>query len=379
MEFFMGGGYSDSRKRDIKIDLLKGMGIFLMVLRHTEAPYSEFVLLFHMAVFFIASGYLFDSAKIIDLKSLIGYIIKKIKGLWVPYFGFMTTFVLLHNYFLKINIITDNPQYLTQYTGRYAMLSEYYSLKKILKEIIKSSLFRGNEQMGGALWFFNTLFLLMVGYAVIGYIIKRIYKPKNRIIYIQGILSIVFLMIGYYLHICGKSVYGLNRFFSFYCLVFIGQIMRGRLEDIYKKTQPVILFVVTMIILVVLRPLGYIDLSGNNIENPVYFLTVSISGWFMMYSLTVILERIHFRGNEIIVYLSVHAVPIIGLHFMSFKLVNWIGIQLNSMEEYMIAAFPVLLHGTWWIAYLFAGVAIPLITNMIYMSCKKRMTDNITT
>lgn len=31
-----------------------------MVLRHARAPYSDFVLLFHMAVFFIASGFLYN-------------------------------------------------------------------------------------------------------------------------------------------------------------------------------------------------------------------------------------------------------------------------------------------------------------------------------
>ncbi len=137
--------------RDVKIDLVKGMGILLMVFRHTEAPFSEFVLLFHMAIFFIASGYLFDESKINNVKSLVRYYFKKIRGLWLPYFGFMSLFVLLHNIFLELNIITDNIDFLTKYTGRYALLEEKYAVSDTLREIFKAFLFLGNEQAGGTL------------------------------------------------------------------------------------------------------------------------------------------------------------------------------------------------------------------------------------
>lgn len=56
----IGGG---NNHRDITLDLVKGIGILLMVIRHARAPYSDFVLLFHMAIFFIASGYLYVSGK----------------------------------------------------------------------------------------------------------------------------------------------------------------------------------------------------------------------------------------------------------------------------------------------------------------------------
>lgn len=365
------GGNSTLGQRNVKIDLVKGIGIIFMIFRHTEAPYSEFVLLFHMALFFISSGYLFNPEKINDLSALIKYIIKKVKGLWIPYFGFMAAFVLLHNPFLKLNIITDDTRYLAEYTGRYAILSEQYSFIKIAKEIIKSALFHGNEQVGGALWFFYTLFLLMTGYAVISYTFRKIFKDRNIVTCSHGVLSLMFLMIGYYLHIHGKSVYGLNRFFSFYCLIFVGQLMRGKLDIIYKRVHPVILFFITMIVLTGLQPFGCIDLSGNNIENPAYFITVSLSGWFMIYSFAVMLEQIQFKGNKIITYLSIHSVPIIGLHFLSFKLVSWLAIQITGMSDYMLAAFPVLMHGTWWVAYLFVGVVIPLAANKIYMGYTK--------
>ncbi len=55
-----------AKNRDLTIDAIKGMGIVLMVYLHAGGGFSEFVNLFHMAVFFIASGYLWNRNKAAD-------------------------------------------------------------------------------------------------------------------------------------------------------------------------------------------------------------------------------------------------------------------------------------------------------------------------
>ena len=42
------------------IDVIKGYGICLMVCGHSGAPFTDWIYLFHMALFFIASGYLWN-------------------------------------------------------------------------------------------------------------------------------------------------------------------------------------------------------------------------------------------------------------------------------------------------------------------------------
>lgn len=350
--------------------MLKGIGIILMVFRHTEAPFSEFVLLFHMAIFFIASGYLFNPKKITDIKSLVVYIARKIKSLWLPYFLFATLFIVGHNFFLRLNFITDNPQYLVEYTGTYATLYEYYSISKMIKSIIRAAFFMSSEQLGGAMWFFQTLFFLTVGYAVIGFTLKWLLKSDKAVIWTQCGIAIGFLLLGYYLHIKGIFLYGLNRFFSFYCLIFIGQVLKLDQERVYKRIKPIAVFCAAFILLLILRPLGYIDLSGNNIENPIYFLAVSLLGWLMMYSLAVILEKKAIFANELITYISKRSVSIVGLHFLAFKLVNCLAVAVYDMPIYMRAGFPVLAHGWWWTLYMAVGIAIPLAIDWIYLRFK---------
>ena len=348
-----------------------------MVFRHTEAPYSEFVLLFHMAIFFIASGYLLSPEKLQDFKSLLKFIFKKIKGLWLPYFLFMAGFAVMNNCFIQLNVYTDNPLYLEEYTGRYAMLATKFNLVDTIKEIIRAALFRGNAQLGGAMWFFNALFLLVVGYSVMEFILGKVIKRHRTIMLAQGIVSLVFLFVGYALHLMDKSVYGLNRFFSFYCLIYIGRIMKGKMTAIFNRVSPWMVAAIGFLVLLVVRPLGYIDLSGNNIENPIYFLLVSVTGWFMMYAIAEMLKRSAFVGNKFISYLSVRSVPIIGLHFLSFKLVSWFAVEVCDMECYLMAAFPVLMHGAWWILYMISGIAIPLLIDKVYLACKGKIIDAV--
>ena len=67
-------------KRDITVDIIKGIGIVLMVVGHARAPLSDYISLFHMAIFFIASGFLINCKYADSLSGMMQYIWKKIKG-----------------------------------------------------------------------------------------------------------------------------------------------------------------------------------------------------------------------------------------------------------------------------------------------------------
>lgn len=123
MEHYGMNMWNSRYQRDRVVDILKGIGIFLMVFRHARAPFSEFVLLFHMALFFIASGYLYKKEKCNSINNLVIYIKAKLRHLWIPYFITSSCFILLNNFFLKINIYTDNELFLNR-EGKYVALGE---------------------------------------------------------------------------------------------------------------------------------------------------------------------------------------------------------------------------------------------------------------
>lgn len=106
---------------------------------------------------------------------------------------------------------------------------------------------------------------------------------------------------------------------------------------------------------------GYIALDGNHIDNPLFFLLMSSSGWFLLYAIAVLMEKHRTWINEALIYISRHSVVIVALHFLAFKIVNIIIVECLNMPKYMIAAFPVLTtDGTWWMFYFIVGVVVPL-------------------
>ncbi len=373
------------KSRDNKIDILKGIGIILMVVRHARAPYSDFVLLFHMALFFIASGYLMKSDSPEDVKSLFVYIKKKIKGLWKPYFLFTCFFVLCHNIFLRLNIYTDNPQYLECTFLEYPNLMTAYSIKHMLKVIVKAIFFQSGTQMGGALWFFYALFLVLIMYNVIGFLLRKITKTDLVYFIMQGIVSAVLLILGYICFLSNRQLHGLSRCFSVYCLIYIGYMIKNKkiMDKIcYSKKKVICGIIVSFVILLLGYHRGNIAIDGNVIENPVFFLVMSMAGWNLVYLIAYALECCQFVGNRFLTYISEHSVWIIALHFLSFKLVSLFEIYFYGYEPYYLAAFPVLSGaGLWWLLYTIVGLVIPLGAEFIchkvcnFATVKSTLTD----
>lgn len=371
--FLIGEGYNQSNRRNFTLDLVKGMGIILMVYRHARGPLSEYVTLFHMALFFIASGFLYPSQGINTPKEFLTYVIRKLKGLWLPYFIFSTLFILCHNLFLNINIYTDNPEFLkyVHIDPNAMQITNQMSISLMVRSIVDVFIFRGGTQIGGALWFFQTLFYVLILYAAANVAIKLVF-PKGRYSFVvcQGIIALIFLLMGYFCHIKGFAVKGLDKVFSVYCLVYIGNIMRQyhvmdilfkELNVINNLMQAIILIIFSMIIIINALPRGYIAIVENEIENPIYFIIVSIAGWTMLYGISTIFIIFHFVGIKAISYMGKHSVFVVALHFLAFKIVNVLGVWVLGMPKYLIASFPIFFqNGFWWIAYTIVGVVVPL-------------------
>lgn len=91
------------------IDILKGLGILLMVIGHTGFQHKSFIYMFHMALFFIASGYLYKEKNSESFSQVVSFVLRKIKGVWIPYFIWNVVFTLLNNVF--INFLLCNSVY----------------------------------------------------------------------------------------------------------------------------------------------------------------------------------------------------------------------------------------------------------------------------
>lgn len=354
------------RKRNVSIDVIKGMGIFLMVSGHCGAPCTHFIYLFHMAIFFIASGYLFNEKHSNNFQAFINFAKRKFKSLWFPYVLWIAIFTILNNFFIKINIYTDNKRLLDYASGEFIKTMPYLSFEDILKNIFKGLLLHGGSQIGSAMWFLATLFEISVLYCLIDLLLK--FKlNKNKALIVQAAVSVIFLLIGYSLSATGKSLAGYARVFSCYILFYLGHIFKlfniSNIGNSMKKH--VFTFLICMAILLYMDRLGSIDLGANSYGNPLYLLIVSCVGWQFLYEMAEIIKQRE-KVKDFWVKIGQNTLAVIILHFLCFKIVNVVEVIIYRKPSFLIAAFPTLYtNNGWWIIYIFVGLFIPVALSIL--------------
>lgn len=195
------------KNRIKEIDIIKGIGIICMVACHAGSPGRNFFYLFHMAIFFIASGYTYNRNNSNDIQSYAKYVIKKIKQLYLPFVLWNSLFLLLNNFFIDINVYTNNNLFLELFNGKYACLTNYSSIKEIITKLIDILLFSGETQLGGAFWFLKVLFFISILYGLSELILKKC--NIQRIIVFEYILSAMLLLLGYYFRLRHNTLNGL--------------------------------------------------------------------------------------------------------------------------------------------------------------------------
>ena len=368
-------------KRNENIDIIKGICIILMVLGHTpfiEMPGCGFMYVFHMAIFFIASGFLFNDKYTDNYKLLGKFYVKKINGLWLPFFLFTEAYILLNNLFLDLHIyITNVPIGFDQNLSYFQ--SQYLTLKNIILSVPYTLIMDNATHMGGALWFFQVLFYVLILYATCDYLFKKITKRKTIRLVLQGIISIGLLSFGYYCSLNDIFRYSFGRIASVYVLIYIGVLIKEfnlieRLSQInHRWLMNSLIFVINLLVILFCGfNIGSVGIDKNVYVNPLFFIFVSILGWFMMTAISNILIYLNLRINNILEYISQRSVSIIALHCLCFKIVSFIGISVYGMDiRYLAASNSLLKDGLWWIAYTIVGITVPLLLDFIYLKIKK--------
>lgn len=364
----------DIKKRDKTIDLIKGIGIFFMVGGHCGAPFTEFVCLFHMAIFIMASGYCYKQSNSNTIYSVFNFVYRKFKALWFPYVLWTAIYTLCHNFFIKINVYTNNPLFVEMVQGKYNRITNYYSFEKMVKNIGKAFMLQGGTQLGGAFWFLAMLLGISILYCILEFAIRHIVKEKYYDL-AQAICAVVFLAIGYWYRLVEKPLWGCARIFSCYILFYIGYMIKKKsiLCKIRKKTWHIVILLTCFLVLMLSKDYGNIDLGNNLYNNPVFLLLVSLSGWLFVYELAslIVKTRLLVRVTSCI---GQNTLAIVILHFLCFKLVSYIGVVCEGKPLYLVAAFPVLYSGyLWYLAYLAVGIGIPLALSILWKNLRKRI------
>lgn len=371
-----------NKERNVRLDILRGIAIILMVMGHSFFSGMHFVYLFHMALFFMMGGYFFDGKNSDSIRNVGRFILKRIKGLWLPFVIWNTIFLLFNNVFVRIGVYSDNPMFLEKFSGSYASLHHELDMMQTLKQCVKGLFFQSGTELGGAFWFFRIYLMISVSYVIIDFILKKIPITKNISEWIQLGVSTIFLILGYVCYLRGITTLGLDRMLSYYGLFFLGKHIV--LVEKYLKTniRKISVFAVAVGILIICNATGTVALDSNKYVNPIFLIVASVSGWLMIYIASdyiymcktkhvqktdKIQKTKHIQTVKVTVfarvlsYIGQNTLSVFVLHLLCFKLVNYLIVAVYRMPDYMTAAYPVVVKdGLWWILYTIVGVGIPV-------------------
>lgn len=354
--------------RNNSLDIIKGLGICFVVLGHCGFPYTDLIYLFHISLFFIVAGFCFDEKHTKDANALKTLIVKRIKSLYLPYVAINILFLCLHNYFIYLNIYTNNPDFiLLEHGNRFGLIKEL-SWSESLIWLLKILFFGGGGiQLAGYSWFLRTLFLSTVTFSCAHYILNKYNKGAGITVF-----SWICLICGFILKIFGVSeTMGITNSLSVIFLLDLGYKFK-RLERSLKFNNSIKLLVVILsfFLLFFLNKIGTISIGANSYVNPVFFALSSLTGWFFVYFIAWFLEKIK-PLSYIIAYIGKHSLIILLFHFLSFKLVTYFIIKIHDMPKIMLACFPTIGIDYWWPIYALAGIFIPLLLERILIMVSK--------
>ena len=196
----------ENQQRYAWVDRLKFWGILAIYIGHfgvAGGKLYEFVFLYHVPLFYFASGFFVDKTKNISLKNSI---IKRVKTLLLPYIVFGL-----------ISII-------------YFSVSYSYSIRSTMQMFCDFLGRRSNMNWFGQMWFLPSLFLTAVLYDALFRIVKNKWTLLGISIVLWYVMVYIISPVKHWFFSADCSI----LYLPYYC---IGGILFEKLNEIEKKIE----------------------------------------------------------------------------------------------------------------------------------------------
>lgn len=341
------------------VTYVKAIGIVLMVFAHVIAPQTEIrsaIYAFHMPLFFLMSGYCFKERYLSDAKQ---FVLRKIKGIYVPFVAFSLVYLALHNVFCSWYFY--EPDWL------YGWKDFAWNAGRIVTRMSM------NEGLLGTFWFLKELFWG----SLIFYAVMRLLKGKI-IPTMIGLFAFAELMCVFewqvpYFTISYNSVYA--AFF-----IACGYLWKNNDERVSElgirgKWLLCIIGIAALVAELIWSP--QIGMLGNTPLSLVYYAIPAIGTTMMVfYGCRGIEKRLPNVMSKVILFVGNHSLSIMALHFTAFKLVSLVLIKAHHMPIEHLVEFPVVrdcANAGGVLLYTFVGVCFPLICAWVWQRVVERV------
>lgn len=319
--------------RDQTWDAIKGIAILLMVVGHSGCPYylRNFIYLFHMGLFYYASGHFFKPC---GIDGILPFLKKKIVGLYLPFLMWGGIYVLLHNSFYSFGWYTDA-----------------YSLGFLIKKLVMTVLFKDVENLLAPLWFLQSLFKGLT----LTYIVCLI--PKK---WLQWVLVIMLYLIGWICYEKGVHLfYSMNRDMGIVIAIFLGYELKK--NSFLQAKWWIMAFVVLLLSSCFCVR---IDLVGGGLGQLGMFPILTLAGFIFIRGFMYICQQKLDFCYKIFVWLGRNSLYILILHFTGFHLLSEMMLYFGVGNSDSLSNLTILNginNSAWFIPYTLSGLLLPFV------------------
>ena len=296
------------------------------------------IISYNMPCFFFISGWLLNERYIDNPK--IG-IVKKAKGIYVPYVKWTLFFILLHNVFTRMHIYDSS-----------------YSLLIFWKRIIHAITMTDSEQPLGGYWFLISLFWA----SVVTILLFSLLKKHNMLTHVniwRGIIIFLFLSI-----IFKHLPFKLYQYYSEQTILAIvfymsGYYMKKRFGVINKSIFGIILFI-PLIIIAFFWHTGMAGPQGSKGFMILPYFILAIFGTIALITLSTYIRN--WKICKLFTYIGDKTLYILTFHFLAFKTVSFFYLYINELSIEQLAEFPTLSNASVGMSFIYTlvGVIFPL-------------------
>ena len=325
-------------KRLDSIDIAKGIGILLVVWAHASGPFSSYIYQFHMPLFFLISGYLFN-----DKSTIKNFIVKKIKTLYIPFVFWNLCFTIL----------------------KACVGIHVYTVGSFAKEAINIILtLNKDDQFLGATWFLGALFVVSVCYKLLDAFLPN----EKRKSIVLGIMFGMVATVGFTIPL----PYMLSRTLVLSAFFAIGRIIKEYSAEI-KPYDTRALVVFALILFVIMGHYNSANMGANKYTYPFLF----VIGALLASSCTIAASRFIDKKlkliNKVFKVLGRESISILIWQFLVFRLVIALQLYLDGIPlTHILEYYPCYSTANgWWIVYTIVGVAASMLLGTIikYIKC----------
>ncbi len=329
-----------SKPRAEYLDIAKGIGILLVVWAHGGGPFTKEIYAFHMPLFFLISGYLYNQKV-----TWHDFLKKKFFSLYVP-------FLLCNGVFIVFDYITG--------LERLPAAKELNKVIKIALTLSKEGIFLG------ATWFLGALFAVSVIYKIADTMLEK-YRYRR---WMMTLLFAAFAYIAFRYTLMAKlsRTVILGGFFA------VGVWVKEYGSRIIQRVKhwPVmdaVLGIGAGVFFCVLVRDNVTSMGRNNYSAGfIEFVVCALCGSYaVIYCSKLIAAGTRINGvKKLLVFLGRRSMDILLWQFVAFRFVSFVQMKYNGvtfagidwMKDYDAWHYG---EGYWWIAYLLVGIIGPLL------------------